>query len=451
MELAARVAAALESGGALAQGPLGEVLPHLESAFAELRRRLTLGDERRRHVAASRMSLLRVEIESADFGSSDSAREALFCVRDDGEELSAVARQAGAHHSGGLHFAADLADDVRARCLSASPGETFVLPQGDGLYRVLRLRRKCEPDADDPTLSERVEQQMLEAALGAAREAPHRVASDRFSPSTGTDARGAPAAPIMTRNPTEATMATSAEGILEQVAFLQFLPAAMRDKVAARFRHERFGFGEVIVHEGDPADAFFILTSGRARVFKTGENGDEIPLNVLRAGDEFGEMALLQGRCAHGHGALEHRRDGTAAGRLRVPRPARRDSRPARLPRTEGPPPHAAQLPQPVHRAWARADSGVARAARISQRARCEGGHAGDPRGRRARADVHPRVGPRAGFPPSERQKREPGVFCAPATTSASSRCCAARRGRPRWRRSPRAGCTPWRRRPWPT
>jgi ABC-type bacteriocin/lantibiotic exporter with double-glycine peptidase domain/CRP-like cAMP-binding protein len=36
-----------------------------------------------------------------------------------------------------------------------------------------------------------------------------------------------------------------------------------------------------------------VIESGTARVIKTGDNGEEVPLNVLRSGDVFGERALL--------------------------------------------------------------------------------------------------------------------------------------------------------------
>ena len=85
------------------------------------------------------------------------------------------------------------------------------------------------------------------------------------------------------------------ESFLNRVPFLQLFPPESRRKVIALFREETYGFGDVIVRESDPADAFFILTAGRARVFKKGDSPEEIPLNVLRPGDEFGEFGLLQG------------------------------------------------------------------------------------------------------------------------------------------------------------
>jgi ATP-binding cassette subfamily B protein len=54
-----------------------------------------------------------------------------------------------------------------------------------------------------------------------------------------------------------------------------------------------FSFGNVIVREGDKADAFMVLASGKARVVKSGEGGQEVSLNVLKPGDGFGEIGLL--------------------------------------------------------------------------------------------------------------------------------------------------------------
>ncbi len=85
-----------------------------------------------------------------------------------------------------------------------------------------------------------------------------------------------------------------AEAALGKLPLLEFLPPAVRAQVARRFVRATYTFGAVIVREGDPADALYLLLSGRARVVKRGDSGEELPLNVLRAGDAFGEMALLE-------------------------------------------------------------------------------------------------------------------------------------------------------------
>lgn len=48
----------------------------------------------------------------------------------------------------------------------------------------------------------------------------------------------------------------------------------------------------VIVSEGDETDSFFILVSGRVKVYVSDEDGREVVLRTHGAGEYFGEMAL---------------------------------------------------------------------------------------------------------------------------------------------------------------
>ena len=79
-----------------------------------------------------------------------------------------------------------------------------------------------------------------------------------------------------------------------RIALLELMPADVRRLVEASFTRVKFGFGQVIVAEGDEADALFVLESGTARVIKVGDHGEEVPLNVLHPGEVFGERALLE-------------------------------------------------------------------------------------------------------------------------------------------------------------
>ncbi len=49
-----------------------------------------------------------------------------------------------------------------------------------------------------------------------------------------------------------------------------------------------------IFHAGDPADAVFVVASGKVKIAVTSTDGKEFILTVLGAGQVFGEMALLE-------------------------------------------------------------------------------------------------------------------------------------------------------------
>ena len=48
----------------------------------------------------------------------------------------------------------------------------------------------------------------------------------------------------------------------------------------------------VVVSEGDPTDSLYVVLSGRVKVFVADENGRELVVNTVGAGDFFGELVL---------------------------------------------------------------------------------------------------------------------------------------------------------------
>jgi CRP-like cAMP-binding protein len=54
--------------------------------------------------------------------------------------------------------------------------------------------------------------------------------------------------------------------------------------------------GEVLFERGDPGDAFYVIESGRIRIFTHDEEGNELTLNTLGAGEAFGELSLVDDR-----------------------------------------------------------------------------------------------------------------------------------------------------------
>ena len=85
-----------------------------------------------------------------------------------------------------------------------------------------------------------------------------------------------------------------AHAVLDELPMLKLMPEDVRHLVVDSFAPVSFQFGSVIVQEGDEADAFYVIVSGTARVLKTKEDGEEVSLNTMQAGDAFGELGLLE-------------------------------------------------------------------------------------------------------------------------------------------------------------
>jgi len=64
-------------------------------------------------------------------------------------------------------------------------------------------------------------------------------------------------------------------------------------EVQRRVAPTTFGPGSVVVRQGDLGEHFFIVTGGRAEVCVTQPDGRVVPVDHLRPGQYFGEMALL--------------------------------------------------------------------------------------------------------------------------------------------------------------
>jgi CRP-like cAMP-binding protein len=90
-------------------------------------------------------------------------------------------------------------------------------------------------------------------------------------------------------------MKTQDAEILRRSSVFRFVSDEHFAAIKPLLEEEHYEFGELIVKQDDPADAFYVLTHGRARALKLKPDGEEIPLGVLKPGDCFGEAALDEG------------------------------------------------------------------------------------------------------------------------------------------------------------
>src|SRR5215472_17231203 len=80
-----------------------------------------------------------------------------------------------------------------------------------------------------------------------------------------------------------------------QPRFLSGLPAADLDAILSAASHRKLLAPSVILHEDDPAERIFLLTSGHGRHFVLRSDGRKVLLYWLTAGQVFGGMAMLSG------------------------------------------------------------------------------------------------------------------------------------------------------------
>lgn len=96
-------------------------------------------------------------------------------------------------------------------------------------------------------------------------------------------------------------MALSPLDVLRHVPLFASLPDPELQAFAPLMRERRVPKGGVILMQGDPGDALYLIGAGQVKVVLIGEDGREVILSVLGPGSFFGDMSLLddEPRSAH--------------------------------------------------------------------------------------------------------------------------------------------------------
>lgn len=89
--------------------------------------------------------------------------------------------------------------------------------------------------------------------------------------------------------------------LLKKISLFENLTAAELGKIEKIVRKERYAKEAVIFSEDDPGNRCYVIIKGEVRISKFIPNIGEEALAVLKAGDYFGEMSLIDNfpRSAH--------------------------------------------------------------------------------------------------------------------------------------------------------
>lgn len=82
---------------------------------------------------------------------------------------------------------------------------------------------------------------------------------------------------------------------LERVPVFAGLATDQRRLLARSMGTHSFARGEMIFQEGSIGSALYVVAQGQVRIYTASDHGQELSVSIMRDGDFFGEMALLDG------------------------------------------------------------------------------------------------------------------------------------------------------------
>ena len=134
----------------------------MEAVFRRIRERVLNSQARKKQLAMLRMQLTRFEAEVIEVESLDAAREALFCIREDGISMAEVAAEARYPHRHISFRHEDVPPQLQQKFWSVGPGDLLEpLARGDG-FELYQITQKSEPDLGDTIVQERIDERLLE-------------------------------------------------------------------------------------------------------------------------------------------------------------------------------------------------------------------------------------------------------------------------------------------------
>ena len=84
--------------------------------------------------------------------------------------------------------------------------------------------------------------------------------------------------------------------MLAQIALFQRVSPADRERLTEVARLREYDRGDHIFQEGDPSETFFVVVTGRVKVYKHGPDGHDIILELFGPGSPLGAVAMYESR-----------------------------------------------------------------------------------------------------------------------------------------------------------
>jgi CRP-like cAMP-binding protein len=83
---------------------------------------------------------------------------------------------------------------------------------------------------------------------------------------------------------------------LQSIPYFADLTTSDISSIKSQMFEKRAERGELIVLEGDPAEALYFVASGVVKVLKTSPEGKEQILHIVRPGESFNDVAIFDGQ-----------------------------------------------------------------------------------------------------------------------------------------------------------
>lgn len=84
--------------------------------------------------------------------------------------------------------------------------------------------------------------------------------------------------------------------LIKKVPLFQSLDDEQLESIASLCRRKSYPAGSTLFKENDAGSDFYILLKGSVKIYTSNKNGEEKILTVLKEGESFGELSLIDGK-----------------------------------------------------------------------------------------------------------------------------------------------------------